>query len=377
MPVEKRSTTDSRPSHAPGQCKLVTILDRYIMKAVISSVLLVMLILLALFSFAAFVNELAYLGKGEYGLLQAILYVALTLPALAYDLFPVSALLGSVIGLGVMASNSELVVMRSAGLSIGRITWSVMKAGLILVVVAVVISEFLSAGSERLAQEIRTQALTGNVAKQFDRGFWTRDETRIINVRNVQPDGELRGVYIYQIDPHNRSLQALVHARRASYEAGRWRLEEVSHNRLLGAEVESSQLTTLLQESLIDPKMIDVIAIKPRSLSAQGLYQYIEYLNANDLNAGHYEMVFWSKIVLPLATAMMVFLSIPFVFGPLRSVGVGVRVLVGTLVGISFYVVHQMSSYIGLVFHFSPALCALLPTLLFFIASLIMMRRLG
>ncbi|HED40160.1 MAG TPA: LPS export ABC transporter permease LptG [Chromatiales bacterium] len=352
----------------------MVILDRYIMRAVIGSVLLVMLILLALFSFAAFVNELTYIGKGDYGVVLALFYVGLTLPGLAYDLFPVAALLGSVMGLGVMASNSELVVMRAAGVSIGRITWSVMKAGLLLVIVAVVISEFISGESERLAQEIRSQALTGYVTKKIEKGFWTRDETRIINVRSVLPSGELRKIYIYEIDQQRR-ITAMLYAESANYEDGQWVLNNVNQSHLSENEVNSLQLAHLLQQRLIDPEMIDVIAIKPRSLSVQGLYRYIEYLKTNDLSSEHYEMVFWSKVILPFATAVMVFLSIPFVFGPLRSVGVGVRVLVGTLVGITFYVIHQMSSYIGLVFHVNSALSAVLPTLIFFIAALLMMRR--
>jgi len=352
----------------------VGILDRYIMRTVIGSVLLVMLILLALFSFAAFVNELTYIGKGDYTTLLALFYVSLTLPGLAYDLFPVAALLGSVIGLGVMASNSELVVMRSAGISIGRITWSVMKAGLILVVTAVIISEFVSGESQRMAQEIRSEALTGHVNKKIENGFWTRDEARIINVRRVLSSGELREIYIYEIDEQRRMTQ-VVYAKSATYEDNQWVLNGVSNSSISDDAIESSQVIHLPQESLVDPEMIDVIAIKPRSLSALGLYKYIEYLKENDLNAGHYEMVFWSKVILPFATAVMVFLSIPFVFGPLRSVGVGVRVLVGTLVGISFYVIHQMSSYVGLVFHVNPALSAVLPTLVFFTASLLMMRR--
>lgn len=350
------------------------ILDRYIMRTVIGSVLLVMLILLALFSFAAFVNELSFIGRGDYSALLALSYVGLTLPRLAYDLFPVAALLGSVTGLGLMASNSELVVMRSAGISIGRITWSVMKAGLILVVVAIIISEFVSGESERLAQEIRSEALTGHVNKKIEKGFWTRDEARIINVRRVLSSGELREIYIYEIDQQRRLTQ-VIYAKSATYENDQWILSSASSSRISDDGVESSQIIQMPQASLVDPEIIDVIAIKPRSLSAMGLYKYIEYLKENDLNAGHYEMVFWSKVILPFATAVMVFLSIPFVFGPLRSVGVGVRVLVGTLVGISFYVIHQMSSYVGLVFHVNPALSAVLPTLVFFTASLLMMRR--
>lgn len=350
------------------------ILDRYIMRTVIGSVLLVMLILLALFSFAAFVNELSYIGKGDYSAMLALFYVGLTLPRLAYDLFPVAALLGSIMGLGIMASNSELVVMRSAGISIARITWSVMKAGLLLVLVAVVISEFVSSESERLAQEIRSEALTGHVNKKIEKGFWTRDEARIINVRRVLSDGQLRDIYIYEIDQQRR-LNQVTYAKSAVYKGDQWVLSGVQHSDLSANGIESSLVADMPQASLVDPEMIDVIAIKPRSLSAMGLYKYIEYLNENDLNAGQYEMVFWSKVVLPFATAMMVFLAIPFVFGPLRSVGVGVRILVGTLVGISFYVVHQMSSYVGLVFHVNPALSAMLPTLVFFVASLLMMRR--
>ena len=121
--------------------------------------------------------------------------------------------------------------------------------------------------------------------------------------------------------------------------------------------------------------VIEVISIKPKSLSAWGLYKYVNYLKENELNSSSYEMVLWSKIILPFSTGVMVFLSIPFVFGSLRSVGVGQRILIGTLIGIGFYIINQMFSYVGLVYKVNPALSAILPTVVFFALGIRMLRR--
>ena len=93
------------------------ILDKYIARHIILGILFVMGLLLSLFTVFAFMDELNRVGQGNYSTVHAIQYVLLLLPGLAYQLFPMAALLGSTIGLGMMASNSELTVMRAAGIS--------------------------------------------------------------------------------------------------------------------------------------------------------------------------------------------------------------------------------------------------------------------
>ena len=113
----------------------------------------------------------------------------------------------------------------------------------------------------------------------------------------------------------------------------------------------------------------------PESLSAWDLSKYVNYLRDNELNSASYEMVLWSKIILPFSTGVMVFLSIPFVFGSLRVVGVGNRIMVGTMVGIGFYIFNQIISYSGLVYEVNPAVSAIIPTVLFFAIAMRMIRR--
>jgi lipopolysaccharide export system permease protein len=350
------------------------ILNQYVGSAVVGSTLLVVFILLALFSFASFVSELEDVGKGGYDLLQAGEYVVLSLPRMAYELFPVSALLGSMVGLGMMASNNELVVMRAAGVSMWQIVMSVMQAGLILMILAVVLGEVIAPESEQYAQTIRSKALSQQTAFKTKNGFWTRDGLRFINVRAILPGGELSRVNIYEFDDQRR-LREATSARSASYRNDAWVLKDVKQSIISANQVTTHQLPTMVTSFLMNHDVLEVITIKPKSLSAWGLYKYVNYLNDNELNASSYEMVLWSKIVLPFSTGVMVFLSIPFVFGSLRSVGVGQRILIGTLIGIGFYIFNQIFSYVGLVYKVNPAVSAIIPTIIFFALGMRMLRR--
>jgi len=350
------------------------ILNQYIGTAVIGGTLLVLCVLLALFTFVSFVGELEMVGTGSYQLIQAGEYVLLSLPRLAYELFPVSALLGSMIGLGVLASNNELLVIRAAGVSLIQIVISVMEAGLILMILAGVLGEVIAPKSEQYAQELRSKALAQQTAFKTKNGFWTRDGRRFINVRAILPGGELSRINIYEFDEQRR-LRVATSARSATYQDNEWVLEDVDRSDITANQITTTQLSTMVTAFLMNHEVLDVITIKPKSLSAWGLYKYVNYLHENDLNAAGYEMVLWSKIILPFSTGVMVFLSIPFIFGSLRSVGVGQRIMVGTLVGIGFYIFNQIFNYVGLVYEVNPVISAILPTLIFFVFAMRMTRR--
>lgn len=106
-------------------------LDRYIGTSVFLAILSVLGIIVGLALLFAFIDELGDLSD-SYGTLEALIYVVLTLPRRAYEMLPMAALIGCLIGLGSLASNSELTIMRAAGVSVGRIVWAVMKPMLVL-----------------------------------------------------------------------------------------------------------------------------------------------------------------------------------------------------------------------------------------------------
>lgn len=350
------------------------ILDFHIGKSVIGGAVLVMCVLLSLFIFIEFISELDLIGKRDYTAWKALQYVLYSVPRLTYELMPLAALLGSLIGLGLLASNNELVVMRAAGISTARISWSAVKAGLLLVVFAAWLGEWVVAPAEEYATQVRSTSLSGQDSLRTRDGFWTRDGDTFINVRAVLQGSELTGVDIYEFG-EGRKLRSISTAKRAVYRDGQWWLNEVSRSEFGARETRIEHLGETRWVSRLTPELLDVIAIKPASMSISGLWQYLQYLKRNNLSTARYEIDFWTKIILPVATCAMVFAALPFVFGPLRSVGVGQRMLVGILVGLAFYLLNQMIAYLGLLYGLNPVACAIFPTTLLFAGSVYMMRR--
>ena len=97
------------------------ILSQYLMRTILTSTALVLVVLLALAGLFEFIAELDSVQE-DYKTPQAILFAALRLPNLAFQMLPVAALIGSLLGLGALAANSEIIVMRSAGLSVRKLS---------------------------------------------------------------------------------------------------------------------------------------------------------------------------------------------------------------------------------------------------------------
>lgn len=350
------------------------ILDRYIARHIVMGIMLVMGLLLSLFTIFSFMDELSRVGSGNYETSGAVLYVLLLIPGLIYQLFPITALLGCTIGLGVLASNSELTTMRAAGISLNRIIWSTMKVGLVLVVLTLIIGESIAPVSEQYARTFRSVAISDKLDVRGKSQLWARDRNSFVNVREILPGERLGGIFIYE-QGSDHQVSRIVHAQSAAFQKNQWVLENVVSSDLTSKQVTYHRQKKLIWDTKLSPDLLSVVTLHPATMSIHGLYQYINYLNKNGLDAATYEYAMWGKIVAPFVTGVMVFLAIPFVFGPLRSVGVGHRVLVGALVGIGFYLANQMFSYVGIVYNFNPVMSAILPAAFAFIVAYWMLRR--
>lgn len=350
------------------------ILQRYISKTILSSTALVLVVLLALYTFMDFITELDDLGKGEYQLSNILAYLALSMPKRIYELLPVAALLGSVIGLGTLASQSELVAMRAAGVSVKDISKAVLMVAAILMVIALLIGEVMRPVTEQRALQIQTAAQTGTEGSQSQYGFWTRDGNHFNHIQRIHRDGRFEGIKIYEFDSNHR-LRVVTQAKEARYQDNDWLLLEVVQSFLDENEVEVRTVERAKWRSRLNPGMLNVVIVPPEFLPVWSLVEYVSYLKTNHQSVSQYQLAFWSKIMMPVSSAVMVFLAVPFIFGPLRSTPVGGRILVGVLVGIGFHLFNQSFQHMGLVFGVLPWLAASLPTFVFAGIGIYMLRR--
>ena len=348
-------------------------LDRYIGISVINAVLAVLLIVVGLETLFAIIDELGATGKGQYTTFKAVQHVLLTVPRRIYEIFPMACLVGGLLGLGSLASSSELVVMRAAGVSLWKIIMAMMQAGAVLMVLAFCLGEYVAPQAEQAAQVLKAEARGGKAVKT-KYGSWVRDNDEYNFIQDILDVTHLRDVVRYKFK--DQQLRSVTKAQQLFYRDGVWQAEGVQ--RTVFAEDGQVSAQLLAQASwpgILAPKLLEVVTVKPERLSVQGLYRYIGYLHDNKLDAANYELAFWKKLLQPLAIAVMIFLAVPCILGPLRSVGLGIRLVVGLGLGFGFYILNQVFGPVSLVYALPPLLGALLPTLVFALFGYGLLRR--
>lgn len=350
------------------------ILDIYIGKILLSHILVTIVVLLGLFVFVTFIDELGDLDKGRYGIAQIVQYVILKIPKILYEVFPMAALIGSILGLSVLARDSELIVMRAAGISIQRIVYSVLKVGLILAAIAMIMGEIVSPFTETKAQKIRAESMQSNIGRESATGLWLRDDNTYVNIGEVLPNLNLLRIKIFEFDNAN-FLRFLSTAEQGEYQQNRWLLKGLKRTMIDEESSAADKVTAAYWSTVVSPEILRVFMIQPEQLSVWQLTKYIDHLRSNKQETSNYELAYWSKIVTPFATAVMLILAVPFVFKEARSGSLGRSLFSGIMIGLGFFILNKAFTYFVPLFNISPLVGAALPTLLVCGLSYFMIRR--
>jgi lipopolysaccharide export system permease protein len=351
------------------------LLNRYIGGVVVTGTSIALLVLIGLDIFFNVIEEIDNVGKGSYSLSIMLQSVLLTTPQSLYELFPLAALLGSLMGLGAMANHGELMAMRACGLSVWRIARSVLQTGLLMLIVAVFIGEIVAPVAERYGQNLRASATERGVSFLGSRGLWVRDDNLYIHASKVLARERLADLTVYEFDDAHE-LRVATRAAQAEFRNDQWFLSDVRQSTFEGQGVTVSHAESVVWPSLLTPELLGIVQLKPKNMSVTDIGQLVNYLDENGLDTGEYRYAFWGRFMTPLSALVMLFISVPFVFGSLRTVGAGQRIFFGMLIGFSFYIFTQLTAQMGLVYGLHPLLAMLLPVGLFMVYGVRAMQRL-
>ncbi len=351
------------------------ILDRYIGMQVILTITVVTVALLGVDVFFYFVNELRSVGKGDYTIGVALTYILLIIPRKLYIIFPWAALLGTLLALGNLGKHSELVAMRAATVSVPRIAWAAIKAGLLLTIFMFICGEVVSPYTEKWAQHKKTIALSQGQALQTQFGTWVRHNNEFIHVGNSENDLQLQDITRYSFND-NMILDEIEHASRARKENGHWELQDVKGTKFTKDFIIPENNQRKIIYELLDSEVLQTASVKHlECLTLIKLWRVIKSRVAQDLNAVEYQRAFWLKMMQPVAALVMVFLAVPFAFGPLRSSSMGLKLVIGILIGFGFHTLNSIFGPLTAVVGLSPMLAAMIPATIFLMFGYFMLLR--
>jgi lipopolysaccharide export system permease protein len=299
------------------------IVAKHVTKTTVLAMLGTTLVLSFLQILFTYLGELGSL-KPTYNAWQAFLYVIWGAPSYLYDILPVAALIGSVLGLGALASNSELIVMRSVGISLWRIVGWVMRSALLLIVLSFVLSEWVIPYTNEKAQSIKKQRSVAALGEV--KGYWSREGQRFIYIDYANSQGQLRNIQAIDFDQNYR-LQSFVTAEKGQFlKDGQWTLDK-SHQVDLLAQGNAIK-TDHEQQALglaLQPKYVHMVTLDPDDLSPSQLISFMQYLSEYSQVPKTYELAFWKKVTSPFALITLVLIACSFIFGPLRQQSMGFR----------------------------------------------------
>ena len=349
------------------------ILDRYVGRNVLSSVLLIALCLCLLTGLITLVDKTRYVGRGNVDFLFVCEYVLMHMPGFLVALFPVSTLIGSVVGLGILARNSEIIVMQSGGMSRFNIAMFSLKSLLPVIVLVMAIGEYIVPPLERYAETRLTEESSSSRISINKSGLWIREGDSFIGIYQILSDGSLRTLVRYEVGDNRMKRQT--NARSARYVDGAWEVRDALI-KTYGEDGVSIKREKVQRWQLnLSPEHINVIGNDSNFLTIKGLFDYIKYLEEGNQDTSRYRLDLYGKLIAPLANIVMMLLALSTVFGPLRSMTMGTRILAGIALGFGYYVLNQMLTPFSLVYGIPPLIGASGATIIFGVLALLLLRR--
>ena len=327
-----------------------------------------------LFAFLDLIDQLDDVGRGTYAARDAFEYMALLLPRRFLELAPFIALLGNVIGLGRLAASNELNAMRAAGLSPARISMATLGAGLTLAACMLLMEQFVAAPLQQRALSHRAAALEQSTELGRDLGIWSRDANEVLRIGSVQGRRRAFDVSLLELDDDG-FLRAYIHAASADIvSGGDWMLHDVTERRFDRERVDITRRGRMPWTPFLKPDQLSTLTKPAPSLAPLELYRLVGYLKGTGQQWDPYALALWRKLGGCLTAIAMMLLSVPFVFGSVRT-GLGQRILFATVAGIAIYLLDQIIGNAGLLLHLNPAVVALAPGIVLIAVSRQWLRR--
>lgn len=350
-------------------------IDRYIASSILWSFLIVILVLLGLDFTLTFIGEMKEVNS-NYTVQSLFQVIALRLPGKFTEYIPIASLIGTLIGLGALASTSELTVMRAAGMPIWRIGFSACRPIILISLLGIGVSEFIAPAAEQKATLIKKVTDQKKGEFSLSGGVWLKADENFVYIDAADNKGTLYGIQIFS--PNEQKLSHIITAESAQHiENSRWQLNNVMETTFYQDHIDSKSLTQNDWTINIKPEHLFLASQKPEALSLSQLISYQKYLSLQKLDSSQYELQFWMTALRPLASLALVLVALSSVFGPLRSSTMGGRIFSGVLIGIAFQNGLNLFGRMSIAVDFPPILGVSIPILICLAAGFLLIRRRG
>ena len=344
-----------------------SLLDGYVVRVYLRIVGLAFTGLLGIFYIATFIDLTEKLFSGEATGTLVIRYLWFATPQFIYYVLPISALIGTLVTIGLLTKSSELIVMKACGVSLYRVAVPLLGLGVLWSGVLFGLEETILGQSNRRADQTR-HVIRGGSPRTFDvlnRKWLVSKDGSIYHYMFYDPYTiELSGLSIYDLDD-SWLLSRRTYASRATFDNEGWE----------GAQGWVREFRDVSEATRFDRFEAAPIPLEApdyfvtehpdaERMTYPQLQRYIIDLEAGGFNVVPYLVALQRKLSFPFVTIVMTLLAVPFAVttgsrGTLYGIGVGV------VLAIAYWIIISVFGAIGNAGLLPPSLAAWAPNILF------------
>lgn len=267
------------------------------------------------------------------------------LPEMVGQTAAFSVLMATLLTLGLLSRNSEIIAMRSCGISLLSISLPMVGLGFVVSLLLLVNAEMIVPRCfERMEHTERVKIKKQGVNAVFKRNnIWFRSDNKILQARFFDPQTKtLRGVIIWTLDPGMNPLSR-IDAESADFQVDHWTLRKAELKDFSKGQGFAGQKSPAMDISLnlkIDD--LKVLGNNADNLSYRKLKEYAENLQSGGYQAFRYLTMMHTKFSAPFAAFVMVILGIPFALRNSRSGGMALGIGASIAIGFAYFVVNAV-----------------------------------
>jgi lipopolysaccharide export system permease protein len=353
--------------------------DRYIAKTLLTYSLVVLIVWLSIYSFFNFLAELNTVGTVNYTILEAFKYIVLKLPEVAYDQVSPVILLGSILGMGHLATTGQLIILRASGISILKITWLTIKNSFIFLIFVTLIGELVAPTLTIFAENERSKAMGQTTLSSSQDGFWIRDGNNFINVENNLDGSLFKGITVIEVNKSNK-IERVVESKSAIFDGQSIVMDSTNifsiNSTNLFDDIAIKERNFYNKRVAFDQDLIDSLEKEPKDLTTWTIVKQIQFLIDNKLRAEVFELELYKRLVKPITLVAMILLAMLFIFGSTRDATLGRKIFFGVAVGLSFELISRIGGAMALSLNFSPLLSTFVPAIaIMIIATIVLVNK--
>ncbi len=344
------------------------ILTNYISKEFLRFLLLCTCALIAVYLVVDLFENVDFFIKNKVESKHILQYLLFEIPKIFSLIIPLSSLLATILTLGLLSKNSEIIAMKGNGISIYYIVTPILTTAVIISILTFVFNESLVPYANRKANYIKNVIMEKKPEKIFfqQEKIWFRSNNTIFNIQLFEPTkSTMYGVTVFGL-LDNFQIGERTDARELRWENGHWYLISAERKRFKkDGTIEAKSFEKELISLDKKPADLQRIEVRAENLRYVDLKKYVERIKKEGYNATRYLVDLNSKISLPFVTLIMVLLGIPFSLWRERTPGIALGIGLSILIGFCYWIVLSISISLGHGGIIPPILSAWFANLLF------------